>query len=124
MLDSLRGILRQSRQHHNTDLSIDEVYQLLSNERRRAVIRLLSCEGGEIDVAELADVMADEAGNKARTREYVALHQQHLPRLDEALVVRYDQREKVVRPGHNLEVVYRIHCRIVRMLPENPTQDC
>lgn len=119
MLDSLRGILRRNgHHHHNTSLSIDDIYQLLSNERRRAVIRLLSCQKGAMDVGELAEMMTGEPGNTAQNREFVALHHQHLPQLNEAGVVRYDQRSKVVKAGHNLGVVYRIHCRVIKMLPE------
>ncbi|WP_267642345.1 DUF7344 domain-containing protein [Haloarchaeobius amylolyticus] len=97
-----------------TDLDSDEVFQLLTNRRRRDTIRALAGEDeddGGTDLGTLADEVAaaetgapiDEVSSDERQRVYISLYQSHLPALDDADVVRYDEETSRVEPGPNLD---------------------
>lgn len=78
-----------------------EIHDVLSNERRIILLRLLREEGTR-DVGSLAEeiagVQTDEWPPPRNKRQsvYVTLHQAHLPKLDDMGVVDYDSREKTV----------------------------
>lgn len=82
------------------DISEDDVYTVLKNERRRRVLRVLDRDGGVSTLSTLAEQIAgwengiDPAGLGAqqRKRVYIALYQRHLPRMDDVDVVEFDQR--------------------------------
>lgn len=80
----------------------DEAFEVLSASRRRAVIRYM-LEHGDRDkfsVSELSEALAAWENGKEvaaltgteRKRVYTALYQVHLPRLDVARVIDYDQK--------------------------------
>lgn len=81
------------------DISADEVFDLLSNERRRHVLQRLRTVEEPITVTELAELVAatendvapDELTDKQRKRVYVSLYQTHVPKLADAGVVDYDE---------------------------------
>jgi len=83
---------------------IDDVFEVLSDWRRRAVCRYLStCDGGSIDVETLASVVAkrgqasgvtDEATTAAIETELV---ETHLPVLHRAGIVDFDKRSRAVK---------------------------
>lgn len=84
----------------NTDaLSRDEVYDILSNGRRRYVIHLLREEGEPIPLSELSDRVAawendlpvSELTDQQIKRVYVSLYQTHIPKLEESNLVEYDK---------------------------------
>jgi hypothetical protein len=83
------------------DPSRTEVHEILSNERRQAVIEAL-VEDGPLELSELAErIGAIEAGESPPPRDqrqsvYVSLHQTHLPKLDDYGVVTYDLTSKEV----------------------------
>jgi DNA-binding transcriptional ArsR family regulator len=87
-----------------TDLPMDVVFGLLSAERRRRVLRHLDENGGESTIGDLADHLAaaengiDVAAVSSvqRKRVYVGLYQCHLPKLDDAGVVAFDQNRGTV----------------------------
>lgn len=91
-------------------LDRETLFDLLSSTRRRHVVRYLLRTEGEISFSELTDrVAALEAGTTVealtddeRKPVYVSLRQTHLPRLDEAGVVRYDPDRGTVRPTPRL----------------------
>lgn len=83
------------------ELSLDTAFGVLQNERRRRVLRhLWNREDGGASLGDLAEhVAAIENGTtpealtaKQRKRVYVGLYQSHLPKLDEAGVVEFDQK--------------------------------
>lgn len=88
-----------------------EIHYLLGNQRRREAIERLRSRGETVDVRELAEeIAAAEAGERpppARVREsvYASLRQTHLPKLDEAGVVVYDEDRKEVRARDRAAVV-------------------
>jgi len=87
-----------------TSISTDEVFALLSNERRRNVLRHLSANGGEARLRELAtEIAAEENGIKPvevsyaqRKRLYTSLYQSHLPRMERSGVIEYDRNSGAV----------------------------
>lgn len=84
------------------ELDEDDVFHLLQNERRRRVLAYLRehDDGDGVDMREIVDAIAAEEHDttvhalrsKERQRVYIALYQSHLPKLDEAGVIDYDQR--------------------------------
>jgi DNA-binding transcriptional ArsR family regulator len=90
----------------------DEIFDALSERRRREAIAILEdVGGGPIGAREIADeIAADEAGDEPvvdqdEKRVYVALYQCHLPRLDERDVVEWDRDEKIVEAGPHFDEV-------------------
>ena len=86
-------------------LSQNEVYDLLSNPRRRFVISYLREHGRPIELTALArevaawenQVPAEELTDQQEKRVYVSLYQTHIPKLRNAGVVDYDSDDGVIR---------------------------
>lgn len=84
-----------------------ELFTVLSNGRRFAVLRQLADQGGPLEFGALVEtVAADEFGvpaadldQKQERRVYVALHQNHLPYLEEHGLVEWDRNRGVVSLG-------------------------
>ena len=91
---------------HPIPLDPGDVFDALSNSRRRRVILSLSRSEDSVSVGELAvEIAARENAvdpsrvtGEQRTRVYIGLTQVHLDTLDELGVVRYDDRSKQVKP--------------------------
>jgi DNA-binding transcriptional ArsR family regulator len=81
-----------------TGVTQDTAFSVLSNRRRRQVLRTLRDAPGGSDVRELSrrlaawenDVSPDAVTYRQRKRVYTSLHQTHLPALADAGVVDYD----------------------------------
>jgi hypothetical protein len=80
----------------------NEVYDILRNERRRNVLRLLTDRGDGTTIGDLADRIAEQESGESpppgdtRQSVYVSLHQTHLPKLANLGVVDYDREERTV----------------------------
>ncbi|WP_248516635.1 DUF7344 domain-containing protein [Salinarchaeum laminariae] len=78
--------------------SLDTIFDLLSNPRRRFVLHYLKRVEEPVQLTELAaqiaakenDVPVDELTSQQRKRAYVSLYQTHVPKLEEVGVVTYD----------------------------------
>lgn len=85
-------------------LTANEYHDLLSVDRRRLVLDILEGSTTTVDVNGLAaQVAAREQGNDevdGPTTEHVAiaLHHNHLPRIDEAGLIDYDPETRLVDP--------------------------
>lgn len=85
-------------------LTKDTVFSVLSNQRRRRVLRCLRDEPEGSNIRELSrriaawenEVPVEEVTYKQRKRVYTSLHQTHLPKLDEAGIVDYDRDEGTI----------------------------
>ncbi|MFD1512580.1 DUF7344 domain-containing protein [Halomarina rubra] len=98
------------------ELSEDDVFDVLSNQRRRYAYHYLkNAEDPELPLRELVDnVAAWECGKEVhaltsteRNRVSTALHQFHLPKMDDCGFVEYDDRRAIVtlsEPATDLEV--------------------
>lgn len=101
---------RKERSRAN-ELTADEVYDILSNQRRRFVLYHLA-EAGETSLRDLSrlvaawenDVDPEAVTSVQRKRVYTALHQTHLMRLDSYDVIEYDQSRGTVAPTERLAV--------------------
>jgi DNA-binding transcriptional ArsR family regulator len=87
-----------------TTRSKDELFQILSNSRRRYIIYYLAEVGGEMSLKQLAtkiaaaesDTTESEVAPEERQRVYISLYQTHLPKLEETGVAVYDEDERTV----------------------------
>jgi DNA-binding transcriptional ArsR family regulator len=87
-----------------TELPKDELFRILSNSRRRYIIYYLHEAGDEMSLKELAtriaavenDTAVEEVTDEERQRVYISLYQTHLPKLEEAEIVSYDDEERIV----------------------------
>lgn len=86
-------------------LTTDDVFMLLKNERRRRILSILR-ETPETTLSDLAEAIAamehdtepERLTSSQRKRVYVSLYQCHLPKLDEHGVIAFDSsRGDVVR---------------------------
>lgn len=94
-------------------LPLDVVFDLLSNERRRRVLRFLCGESASTTLGELAEYVAAIENGKSvralssaeRKRVYIVLYQCHLPKLDDAGVIEFDENRKTIESGENLPIL-------------------
>ena len=83
-----------------TDPSTDP-YDVLADERRRAVLSVLADRDGPVGLSDLARAVADLTGDDASDavdRLRVSLHHQHLPKIADAGLIAYDLDRKSVYP--------------------------
>lgn len=89
----------------DADFTRDDVFEVLSNQRRRYAIHYLKRRNGEsVTVSELTDWVAsweygkeiDALTHRERKRVRNALRQFHLPKMDEYGFVEYDSRRGVI----------------------------
>ncbi|WP_254270992.1 DUF7344 domain-containing protein [Haloarcula marina] len=84
-----------------TDLSLDLIFEILKNSRRREVLHYLRDheEGERVSLGELAehvaaienDTTTEALTSSERKRVYVGLYQCHLPKMDDMGVVEFNQ---------------------------------
>jgi DNA-binding transcriptional ArsR family regulator len=97
----------------NVSPSVDELYEIFANKRRRYVLHYLKQEEGRTEFGEMAEqIAAWEHGKSQREvtsdeRKYVysALQQRHLPKMDDTGLVEFDKRGGSVAPTQVLEEV-------------------
>jgi len=93
------------------ELSEDEVFEVLSNRRRRFVIHALKRAEEPVDVSDLSthvtawerDVDPEEVRYEDRRNVYSTLQRTHLPKLEEKNVVRVHEETNLVEPTPELE---------------------
>ncbi len=96
-----------------SEVSPDEVFEVLSNYRRRYAIHLLKHRDERTSIGELAEQIAawennthrDSVTAHERKLAYNALQQRHLPKLDALGIVNYDHDRGVVDPTPALDDV-------------------
>ncbi|MFC5277183.1 hypothetical protein ACFPM1_00165 [Halorubrum rubrum] len=93
------------------DISDDELYDVLANQRRRFAVHLLKREEETMEIGDMAeqiaawenDVDMAEITGSDRKRVYTALQQSHLPKMDRAGVVDFNKNRGVVEPTDALQ---------------------
>ncbi|WIV67692.1 DUF7344 domain-containing protein [Natrialbaceae archaeon AArc-T1-2] len=84
-------------------LSLDRVFDLLSDRRRRLVLyHLHDCADDTATVDEITAYVASQEESKTSPQEHrqeivMSLEHVHLPRLEDAAVLEYDRRSETVR---------------------------
>ncbi len=92
-------------------LAESEVFHILGNDRRRAIVQLLAQEPGQVGVSDIAtEIAASESDttpvpNNLYKSVYVSLQQTHLPQLEEDGIIEYDSDAKTIAPGPNFQTV-------------------
>ena len=94
----------ESARDTSPKLSTEDVYEVLSNRRRRYAIHYLKQTDGPVDVSTLAEQVAawendkplEELDSQERKRVYISLYQSHLPTLEKRGLVAYDDDRGVV----------------------------
>ncbi|WP_254768542.1 DUF7344 domain-containing protein [Salinilacihabitans rarus] len=94
-------------------LSKDVIFELLKNRRRREVLEYLLEAEGTVTLGELAEQIAawendtsvSALSSDQRKRVYVALYQTHLPKMDDAGIVDYDQDRGLIELSDNADLL-------------------
>ncbi len=95
-------------------LSLDLVFEVLKNERRRRVLKYLAANPETVSLSDLAEHIAAIENDKPeaalssqeRKRVYVGLYQCHLPKMDDTDVVEFDGDRGTISLGPNAEQLY------------------
>ena len=94
-------------------LAESEIFHILGNDRRRAIVQLLADHPERVDVSDVATTIAESetdttpVPNNLYKSVYVSLQQTHLPQLEEDAVIQYDPEAKTIQPGPHFDDVYR-----------------
>ncbi|WP_424020040.1 DUF7344 domain-containing protein (plasmid) [Halorientalis pallida] len=96
------------------ELSLDLIFEILKNERRREVIRYLREHEQQVTLSDLAEHIAalendtDVASitSSQRKRVYVGLYQCHLPKMADMGIVQFNQNRGIVSLGENASQLY------------------
>ncbi|OVE85994.1 DUF7344 domain-containing protein [Natronolimnobius baerhuensis] len=94
-------------------LSKDVIFELLKNRRRREVLTYLLEAEETVTLGELAEQIAawendtdvNALSSDQRKRVYVALYQTHLPKMDDAGIVEYDQDRGLISLSDNADLL-------------------
>ncbi|GAB3664449.1 DUF7344 domain-containing protein [Halopiger thermotolerans] len=94
-------------------LSKDVIFELLKNRRRREVLTYLLEADDTVTLGELAEQIAawendtdvNALSSDQRKRVYVALYQTHLPKMDDAGIVEYDQDRGLISLADNADLL-------------------
>ncbi|AWB28364.1 DUF7344 domain-containing protein [Halococcoides cellulosivorans] len=86
---------------------IDQVFEILKNERRRRVLDHIQEADGQLTLGDLAERIAAEECEKPisqinsqeRKRVYVGLYQCHLPKMDDIDAIEYDKARGTIALG-------------------------
>lgn len=100
--------------------SRDTVFEVLSNERRRYVLRALREREDAVEIGPLAeqvaawenDIAVKEITYEQRKRVYTALQQSHLPKMDEAGALQFDKNRGTVAPAEDISA-FDIYLEVV-----------
>ena len=93
------------------DLSLDLIFEVLKNRRRRDVIRYLEERDERTSLSDLAehvaalenDTTTQALTSSQRKRVYVGLYQCHLPKMDDMDIVNFNQDRGYVELGANVD---------------------
>ncbi|MFW6384733.1 MAG: DUF7344 domain-containing protein [Halodesulfurarchaeum sp.] len=89
---------------------IDQVFEVLKNQRRRYVLQYLTEEDDEVSIGELAEQIAAweygkdvrQISSQERKRVYVGLYQCHLPKMDDVGAISYNKPRGNIEAGENI----------------------
>jgi len=108
---------RVDRLAPESQLTRDDIFHVLQCRRRRLVLKFLQEYDGDgsvpmRDIAEHVaavehDTTVDGLASRQRQRVYIALYQDHLPKMDTAGIIDYDQSRGHVAPTAQTVAFYR-----------------
>jgi hypothetical protein len=96
------------------DLPLDVTFEVLKNRRRRLVLEYLRDAEDTVTIGELAehiaaienDTTVQQLNAQQRKRVYIGLYQCHLPKMDDAGVVDFNQDRGRIDAGDNITGLY------------------
>ena len=96
------------------DLGLDQLFEVLQNQRRRYVLQYLHDNEGGTSLSNLSEQIAAWENDKEirrissseRKRVYVALYQCHLPKMDDMGVVEFEQARGTIEAGEHIQLCY------------------
>ncbi|WP_247731179.1 DUF7344 domain-containing protein [Halovivax limisalsi] len=94
-------------------VDVDRLYDVLANQRRRFALYYLKRHPEGVTLGELTERVAawedgctpEDVSSEQRKRVYTALQQSHLPSLEEASIVTYDEDRRFVEPTEALATI-------------------
>lgn len=109
----MSSVPRQGVGEAGAEPTEDDLFEVLSNRRRRFVVHALMREDAPTEIGEIAEQVAaweydtdmNQVSYDERKRVYTALQQSHLPKMDDVGVVEYDKNRGIVEPTDALEDV-------------------
>ena len=95
-----------------TELELDQVFEILKNQRRRYVLQYLNDVDDTVSMSDLAEEIAalengkdvSQLSSSERKRVYVGLYQCHLPKMDSMGVVSFNKPRGLIERGPNAAV--------------------
>ncbi|MCU4742727.1 ArsR family transcriptional regulator [Halobacteria archaeon AArc-m2/3/4] len=108
--DEIRSV---AEENDDERLSKDVIFELLKNRRRREVLAYLLDTEETVTLGELAEQLAawendteiNALSSDQRKRVYVALYQTHLPKMDDAGIIDYDQDRGLITLSDNADLL-------------------
>jgi len=102
------------REHRSRELGLDQLFEVLQNQRRRYVLNYLREHEEATTLSDLSEQIAAWENDKEvrrissseRKRVYVALYQCHLPKMDDMGVVEFEKARGTIEPGEHIERCY------------------
>ncbi len=96
------------------DLPLDVTFEILKNQRRRLVLEYLRDTDETITIGELAehiaaienDTTVQQLDAQQRKRVYIGLYQCHLPKMDDAGIIEFNQSRGRIDTGEHMEPLY------------------
>lgn len=111
---------KSNREQTNTQtdaetLSLDLIFDVLKNERRRRVIRYLRDYESQVSLSDLAEHIAAlendtevaSITSSQRKRVYVGLYQCHLPKMADMEIIEFNQDRGIIELGEKAPQLYR-----------------
>lgn len=97
----------------DVDLDTDDLFDVLSNSRRRFVVACLHASTDPMAVADVAEELAewecdtprDEITSEQVTSRSIALHHTHVPKMVDAGMIEYDRGRKTIALRDDCEEV-------------------
>ena len=104
-------LLSADAERARSTLPLDTVFEIIKNERRRLVLHHLEEAEGTVTIGELAERIAafendldrSELNAQQRKRVYIGLYQCHLPKMDDAGVIEFNQDRGHAKLGPNAD---------------------
>jgi hypothetical protein len=102
---------RTGTQSETAEKTLDLVFGILKNSRRRLVLEYLQDTDQEVTLSDLAEHIAaiendttpERLTSSERKRVYVGLYQCHLPKMDDAGAIDYNQQRGLIRRTEQTE---------------------
>lgn len=109
--DANEQVQDEAQEDASRDLPLDQIFEILKNERRRTVLHYLHEQDETVSLGELAEYVAaienDKEVPKVTSNErkcvYVGLYQCHLPKMDNMGIVEFNQNRGRISLGPNAD---------------------